>query len=108
LTAPLRSYAAAKAEIPELVHVKHVFRQSGCAGEQPRREQPPADPQARTPDVRLSRYASNASVSLMLRCRQHFALPRHQMTAACHRAILQERIAKWYDWTVTTAVANII
>ncbi len=29
--------------------------QSGCTSEQPRREQPPANPQARTPDVRISR-----------------------------------------------------
>ncbi|MGF6695707.1 transposase-like protein [Paraburkholderia sp. MM5496-R1] len=43
------------------------FRQSSCTREQPRREQPPADPQARTPDVRLSRSASHAAVSLILR-----------------------------------------
>jgi hypothetical protein len=40
--------------------------------------------------------------------RQHFALPVHLMNAACHRAILQERFAEWYDWTATTAVSGIV
>jgi hypothetical protein len=35
--------------------------------------------------------------------RQHFALPRHQMNAACHRAILKERFATWHDWVVSTS-----
>ncbi|MGF6790347.1 hypothetical protein OKW27_004684 [Paraburkholderia sp. 35.1] len=43
------------------------FRQGGCTREQPCREQPSADPQARTPDVRLSRCASHAGIPLMLR-----------------------------------------
>jgi putative transposase len=64
VTDRLRSYPAAKADIPELAHVKHVFvRAAAC--EQPCREQPPADSQARTPDVRLSRCASHASVSFV-------------------------------------------
>jgi putative transposase len=66
VTDQLRSYPAAKADIPELAHVKHVFVKA-AARVQPCREQPPADPQARTPDVRLSRPASHAGVSLMLR-----------------------------------------
>src|SRR5882757_3624595 len=39
------------------------FRQNGHTREQPCREQPPADPQARTPDVQLSRCASHAGVA---------------------------------------------
>ncbi|MGF6652615.1 hypothetical protein OKW34_003204 [Paraburkholderia youngii] len=35
--------------------------------------------------------------------RQHFALPRHQMNAACHRTAFQKRFATWHDWTVTAA-----
>src|ERR1700675_4356207 len=66
VTDQLRSYPAAKADIPELAHVKHVFVKAGRTREQPCREQPPADPQARTPNVRLSRCASHAGVSLML------------------------------------------
>jgi putative transposase len=40
--------------------------------------------------------------------RQHFALPRHQMNAACHHAVLKERLATWHDWTVTGAVEKVI
>jgi hypothetical protein len=67
VTDPLRSYPAAKADIPELTHVKHVFVIAAARVNNPCREQPPADPQARTPDVRLSRCASHAGVPLMLR-----------------------------------------
>jgi putative transposase len=35
-------------------------------------------------------------------------LPRHQMNAACHRAVLKERLATWHDWTVTGAVEKVI
>jgi hypothetical protein len=38
--------------------------------------------------------------------RQHFALPRHQMNVACHRALLQQRFATFDGWTVTAAVAK--
>jgi putative transposase len=40
--------------------------------------------------------------------RQHFALPRHQMNADCHRVILKERIATWQDTPVSTAVNLVI
>ena len=29
---------------------------------------------------------------------QHFALPRHQMTATCHREQLKARFQSWYGW----------
>jgi hypothetical protein len=29
---------------------------------------------------------------------QHFALPRHRMSAAIHRAQLKARLHAWYDW----------
>jgi putative transposase len=40
--------------------------------------------------------------------RQHFALPRHQMNAACHRAILKERLATWHGWAVAAAHEKLI
>jgi putative transposase len=30
--------------------------------------------------------------------RLHFALPRHRMRAACHRAQLKARLLEWHDW----------
>ncbi|CAB3774770.1 hypothetical protein LMG29542_08152 [Paraburkholderia humisilvae] len=46
VTDQLRSYPAAKADIPELVAVKHVFVTGRRATEQPGGEQPPADAHA--------------------------------------------------------------
>jgi putative transposase len=40
--------------------------------------------------------------------RQHFALPRHQMNAACHRTILKERLATWHDWAAAAAAELVI
>jgi putative transposase len=40
--------------------------------------------------------------------RQHFALPRHQMNAARHRAILNERFAAWHGWTVGIAIETAV
>jgi putative transposase len=71
VTDQLRSYPAAKADIPELAQVKHVF--------------------------------VKAFLSCIDPIRQNFALPRHQMNAACHRAVLKDRFATWHDWSVTAA-----
>jgi putative transposase len=40
--------------------------------------------------------------------RQHFALPRHQMNAASHRAILKERLDMWHGWTVSALIEKVI
>jgi putative transposase len=40
--------------------------------------------------------------------RRHFALVRHQMNAACHRAVLKDRFAVWHDWSVTVAFQKFI
>jgi putative transposase len=40
--------------------------------------------------------------------RQPFALPRNQMNAACHRAILKKGIAAWHGWTVDTEFEHTI
>jgi putative transposase len=40
--------------------------------------------------------------------RRHFALLRHQMNAARHRAMLKERFATWHSWTVAGAGEKVI
>jgi putative transposase len=40
--------------------------------------------------------------------RPHFTLPRHQMNAACHRAVLQEHLAAWHGWAVDITVDKAI
>src|ERR1700709_1335840 len=66
VTDQLRSYPAAKADIPELAHVKHVFVKAATRVNNRAENSPPTDPQARTPDVRLSRCAPHAGASFML------------------------------------------
>ncbi len=39
---------------------------------------------------------------------QHFALPRHQMNAVCHRAILKERLATWHGSTDSPTANEVI
>ncbi|MFC5430824.1 IS6 family transposase, partial [Paraburkholderia denitrificans] len=45
-------------------------------------------------------FRTQAFLSCFGPIRQHFALPRHQMNAVCHRTILNKRLAVWHGWTV--------
>jgi transposase-like protein len=67
VTDQLRSYPAAKAEIPELAHVKHVFVKAAARVNNRAENSHQRTRRRRMPDVRLSRCASHAGVSLMLR-----------------------------------------
>jgi putative transposase len=46
---------------------------------------------------------TQALLSCFRPIRQHFALPRHQMNAASHPAVLQERFSTWHGRTITSA-----
>jgi putative transposase len=99
VTDQLRSYPAAKAELPELADVKHVFVRAAARvnnraenSHQPtrrREHQMQGFRDARRTQAFLSRFGP---------IRQHFALPRHRMNAACHREQLTARLLAWYDW----------
>jgi putative transposase len=109
VTDQLRSYPAAKADIPELAHVKHVFvkaaaRVNNCAENC---HQPTRRRQRQMCGFRDARR-TQASLSCFGPIWQHFALPRHQMNAACHRAVLQERFVTWHGWTVIAAIDEVI
>jgi transposase-like protein len=86
VTDQLRSYPAAKAEIPELANVKHV-RQSGRPTEQPRREQPPTNARTRASHARLSRPETHTEISLVLRADQ--ATLRAQAASAARFTLSQ-------------------
>ncbi|GAB6852543.1 IS6 family transposase [Paraburkholderia kururiensis] len=102
VTDQLRSYPAAKAEVPELAGVKHVFVKA-CArvnnraenSHQPTRRRERQMQGFRDPR-RTQRFLSNFGP-----IRQHFALPRHRMRAGDHRAQLRARLSSWFQWTVT-------
>jgi putative transposase len=109
VTDQLRSYPAAKADIPELAQVKHVFVKAAArVNNRAENSHQPTRRRERQmcgfPDARRTQ----AFLSCFGPIRQHFALPRHQMNAACHRATLKERLATWQEWAVSTAANRAI
>jgi putative transposase len=109
VTDQLRSYPAAKADIPELAHVKHVFVKAAARvnNRAENSHQPTRRRERQMCGFREARR-TQAFLSCFGPIRQHFALPRHRMNAACHRAVLQERFVTWHGWTVTAASQKAI
>ena len=109
VTDQLRSYPAAKADIPELAQVKHVFVKA--AARVNNRAENSHQPTRRR-ERQMCGFRDARRTQAFLSCfgpiRQYFALPRHQMNAPSHRAILKERLATWRDWTVSTASNRVI
>ncbi|MDN7430765.1 IS6 family transposase [Burkholderia sp. AU45388] len=109
VTDQLRSYPAAKAEVPQLAGVKHVFVKASARvnnraenSHQPTRRRERQMQGFRDPR-RTQRFLSNFGP-----IRQHFALPRHRMSAGHHRAQLRARLSNWFQWTVagSTSIAQ--
>ena len=104
VTDQLRSYPAAKADIPEFAHVMHVFVKA--AARVNNRAENSHQPTRRR-ERQMCGFRDACRTQRFLSCfgpiRQHFALPRHQMNAACHCAALQERFVTWHGWAVTAA-----
>jgi putative transposase len=96
----LRSYPAAKAEIPELANVKHVFVKASARANnrvenshQPTRERERRMRGFRDPD------RTQAFLSSFGPIRQHFALKRHLLRASLYRKQLATRFAAWHRFT---------
>jgi putative transposase len=96
----LRSYPAAKAEIPELVSVKHVFVKAAARlnnraenSHQPTRER----------ERRMCGFRDPKRTQKFLSCfepiRQHFALKRHLLRASLYRKQLAARFVAWREFT---------
>ena len=106
VTDQLRSYDAAKADIPELAHVKHVF--VIAAARVNNRAENSHQPTRRR-ERQMCGFRNARRTQVFLSCfgpiRQHFVLPIHQMNAACHRAILKERLATRHNWIVSVSVS---
>jgi len=94
-----RSYSAAKAEIPELASVKHVFVKAAARvnnraenSHQPTRER-----------ERRMRFRDPKRTQEFLSCfgpiRRHFALKRHLLRASLYRKQLAARFADWREFT---------
>jgi putative transposase len=104
VTDQLRSYPAAKADIPELAHVKHVFvKAAACVNNRAENSHQPTR-RREPPDARFLRCASHAGASFMLRpvIRQHFALKRHLLCASLYRKQLAAHFAPWQRFTEIT------
>jgi putative transposase len=96
----LRSYSAAKAEIPELASVKHVFVKAAARvnnraenSHQPTRER----------ERRMRGFRDPKRTQEFLSCfgpiRQHFGLKRHLLRASLYRKQLAARFADWREFT---------
>jgi putative transposase len=109
VTDQVRCYPTAKADSPEFVHVKHVFVKAAerVNNRAQNSHQPTRRRERQTCGFRDARRAQ-AFLSCFGPITQHFALPGHQMNAACHRAVLQERFATWPGWTVAAAAGKVI
>ena len=103
VTDQLRSYAAAKGEIPELANVKHVFVKAAARlnnraenSHQPTRERERSTRGFRDPE-RTQKF-----LSCFGPIRQHFALKRHQLRASVYRKQLAARFEAWRKFTNIT------
>ncbi len=109
VTDQLGGYPEAKADILELAQVKHIFVKS--AARVNNRAENSRQPTRRR-ERQMCGFRDARRTQTFLSCfgpiRQHFALPRHRMNAACHRATLQERLTTWHDWTASLAANRAI
>jgi putative transposase len=103
VTDQLRSYPAAKAEIPELATVKHVFVKASARmnnraenSHQPTRERERRMRGFRDPD-RTQTFLSSFGL-----IRQHFAIKRHLLRASLYRKQLAARFEAWHHYTGLT------
>ncbi|WP_321884132.1 IS6 family transposase [Burkholderia cepacia] len=100
VTDQLRSYPAAKAEIPELSDVRHVFVKAAARvnNRAENSHQPTRERERRMRGFR-DRKHTQAFLSSFGPIRQHFALKRHLLRASLHRKQLGERFAMWHRFT---------
>jgi putative transposase len=99
VTDQLRSYPAAKAEIPKLANVKHVFVKAAARlnnraenSHQPTRER----------ERRMRGFRDLKRTQKFLSCfgpiRQHFALKRHLLRASLYRKQLAVQFVAWREF----------
>ncbi|ABX19404.1 ISBmu22 truncated transposase [Burkholderia multivorans ATCC 17616] len=103
VTDQLGSYPAAKAEIPKLTNVKHVFVKASARvnnraenSHQPTRERERRMRGFRDPQ-RTQAFLSNFGP-----IRQHFALKRHLLRSSLYRKQLAARFVAWREITCRT------
>ncbi|PRY04392.1 DDE superfamily endonuclease [Paraburkholderia sp. BL25I1N1] len=100
ITDQLRSYPAAKAEIPELGSVKHVFAKAAARlnNRAENSHQPTRERERRMRGFRDSKR-TQAFLSGFGLIRQHFAIKRHLLRASFYRKQLAARFVAWREFT---------
>ena len=108
VTDQLRSYPAAKAEIPELANVKHVFVKAAARlnNRAENSHQPTRERERRIPQGDFLRgvrgFRDLKRTQQFLSCfgpiRQHFALKRHLLRASLYRKQLAARFVAWREF----------
>ena len=83
---------------PGVRHRQAHVREGRRPREQPRREQPSADPRTRAAHARISRPEAHSGFPI----RQHFALKRHLQRASLYRKHLAVRFSTWREFTEVT------
>jgi len=108
VTDQLRSYPAAKAEVPELASVKHIFVKAAArVNNRAENSHLPTRRRERQMQGFRDPRRTQAFLERFGPIRQHFALPRHRMKAAYHREQLKARLQAWCGWaSVQFANAN--
>ncbi|MGF6653620.1 transposase-like protein [Paraburkholderia youngii] len=100
VTEQLRSHPAAKADIPELANVKHVFVKAAVRvnNRAENSHQPARERERRMRGFRDPKR-TQAFLSSFGLIRQHFALKRHLLRASRYRKQLASRFAAWREFT---------
>ncbi|UIF88379.1 IS6 family transposase (plasmid) [Cupriavidus necator] len=100
ITDQLRSYPAAKADIPELANVKHVFvKASARVNNRAKNSHQPTRERERRMRGFRDRQRAQAFLSSFGPIRQHFALKRHLLRASLYRKHLAARFTAWREFT---------
>ena len=99
----LRSYPAAKADIPELANVKHVFVKAAArmTNRAENSHEPPRERKRRIRGFRDPK-GTQAFLSNFGPIRQHFALKRRLLRASLYRKQLAAQFAARHEFTDTT------
>jgi putative transposase len=107
VTDKLHSYAAAKAEIPELANVKHVFVKAAArVNNRAENSHQPTRRRERQMCGFRGPKRTQAFLSSFGPIRQHCVLPRHRMSAARHRIGLKARFTAWQRWSMAESRIN--
>jgi putative transposase len=96
ITDQLRSYPAAKAEIPELASIKHVFVKASARLNNWLKTEPPADTRTRAVLARISRPQAHPGVSPELRTDP--ATLRAQATFAARVSLSHTALQRFDAW----------